>query len=109
MNNISKHTKCTNCGECCYFVMASTEEIKNIKKYIKSHNINPIKHNEIGKCIFRDEDKKQCLIYQVRPMVCRLFGVVKGMQCVNGNTVELNLRHLVKLDKPQFVNSLKKS
>ena len=33
---------------------------------------------------------KKCLIYPVRPTVCRLMGVAKGMDCPNGNTCEID-------------------
>lgn len=33
---------------------------------------------------------KRCLIYEVRPVICRLFGVTEGMQCVFGNTCEID-------------------
>lgn len=103
---IPEHTKCKNCGECCYFIMATKNEISKIESYITFHNIKPIKHKDFGKCCFRDDKEKKCLIYPVRPVICRLFGVTKGMECKNGNTVSLDLRNEINTnDTPIFLNS----
>lgn len=104
---IPEHKKCTNCGGCCYFILASKSEITKIKKYVLKNKIKPIKHFEMGKCYFRDEINKKCLIYSVRPTICKLFGVAKGMKCVNGNTLELDLKHVLKTDSPSLLNKIK--
>lgn len=82
-NNITDFTcngKCSNCGECCSnFLPLSENEIKIIKDYVKKHNIKFCKHtsilsNEIdGICPFRDNVNKKCLIYKIRPEICRSF------------------------------------
>lgn len=87
MLNIPKHTNCTNCGQCCGIVPASQVEINTIRNYIAVNGISPIKRADKTICPFRDNKNKKCLIYPVRPLVCRLFGVAKGdMQCRNGNS-----------------------
>lgn len=82
-NNITNFTcngNCSNCGECCSnFLPLSNGEIKKIKDYVKKHNIKPCRHtsvlsNEIdGICPFRDNVNKKCLIYKIRPEICRSF------------------------------------
>lgn len=37
----------------------------------------------------------KCAIYSVRPMVCRLFGVAKGMTCSHGNSAEIDCTGLI--------------
>lgn len=87
MLNIPKHTNCTNCGQCCGIVPASQAEINTIRNYIAVNGISPIKRADKTICPFRDNENKKCLIYPVRPLICRLFGVAKGdMQCINGNS-----------------------
>lgn len=88
--NIPEHKNCTNCGECCSIVPASIPEVNTIRNYIAVHGINPIKHEDKATCPFRDNEAKKCLIYPVRPTVCRLMGVAKGMNCPNGNTCEID-------------------
>ena len=71
--------KCSNCGSCCSdFLPVSEKEIKRIKKYMKQHNITEQKHfvpsaNPVidMTCPFRNNSEKKCVIYEVRPMICR--------------------------------------
>jgi Fe-S-cluster containining protein len=37
-------------------------------------------------CLFRGQD--HCDVYPVRPLLCRLFGVTRGMKCIHGNSAE---------------------
>lgn len=89
--NIPKHKNCMNCGKCCGIIPASISEINAIRDYIAVNGIEPIKRSDKTICPFRDEEHKKCLIYPVRPIICRLFGVAKGeMQCPNGNSAEID-------------------
>ena len=94
--NIPRHKNCTNCGECCGVIPASMPEINTIRNYIAVHGINPINHKDKNICPFRDNDAKKRLIYPVRPLLCRLFGVTKGMECKYGNSAEMDNRAMLK-------------
>jgi len=90
--NIPKHENCVNCGKCCGLIPATKEEIKEIQKYIGVHHITPNKVNSID-CPFRNEKEKRCDIYPVRPLVCRLFGVIKMGRfsgCPQGNSAQID-------------------
>lgn len=74
---------CSNCGNCCTELLPLTmTEVKLIKAYIKEKKIKPYSPT-VGKskgeyfvnlqCPFRDFTKKNCMIYEVRPKICRLF------------------------------------
>lgn len=72
--------KCSNCGECCSDVLPLSEkEINNIRKYIKQHNIQEMRHLSVLDtrldltCPFRDNENKKCVIYEVRPDICKCF------------------------------------
>lgn len=73
--------RCSNCGSCCSNILPiSTEEILRIKLYIKKHQIKEQVCNYPTAepvfnfvCPFRDNAGKKCLIYQVRPAICRDF------------------------------------
>ncbi len=73
--------KCSNCGGCCADLLpVSDKEIKHIKLYLKSHDVKEQKHvlptmeRVIDMtCPFRDERNRKCLIYCVRPAICRDF------------------------------------
>lgn len=111
MLNIPDHN-CRNCGECCGPVPASKKEIKNIRQYLKS---NPHIFSKLGKrksltCIFRDEQGKKCLIYPVRPLTCRLMGVAEKLDCIHGNTANIDGRKFfsdVFTEKPQLLNTVR--
>ena len=91
MLNIPAHTNCTNCGKCCGVIPATIPEINAIRDYIAVNGIHPIERKDKTICPFRDEKNKKCLVYPVRPIVCRLYGVAKGcMQCPNGNSAEID-------------------
>lgn len=95
MKTIPEHKNCNNCGECCGLLIASKNEIKAIEEYLKTLSIFykeqiRTQSREPLTCQFRDIDNKKCAIYPVRPMVCKLMGVAKGMQCSNGNSAEVD-------------------
>ena len=81
--------KCKNCGACCGPIPINVNEYKKINDYVRKNK--PAYHTYLSAelaCKFRVKGK--CSIYEVRPTLCRLMGVTKGMQCINGNTKELN-------------------
>ncbi|MFI3210874.1 MAG: YkgJ family cysteine cluster protein [Peptostreptococcaceae bacterium] len=78
--------KCTGCGSCCMeSVSISLVEFLNIYNFLQDNK--EIKNNSLAKvldyyfleytkkspCPFRD-DKNMCMIYEVRPLNCRIFG-----------------------------------
>lgn len=78
VNNFTDNGKCSNCGQCCSNMLPMSQtEVKRIKEYIKKHNIKEQRHNALSgvdmTCPFRDETNKKCLIYKVRPQICRQF------------------------------------
>lgn len=42
-------------------------------------------------CPFRDEENRRCVIYPVRPMICRLMGVCDGLECPEGNSAHIDV------------------
>lgn len=72
---------CSGCGGCCSnYLPLSRKDISRIKKYIKAHNIKPCKHFVPTAepivdftCPFRDNDKRICTIYPVKPAICSDF------------------------------------
>lgn len=78
VNDYTVNGKCSGCGECCSNLLPLSEyEIKRIKDYIKKHNIKEQRHNALVgvdmTCPFRDEANKKCLIYEIRPAICKQF------------------------------------
>ena len=81
--NLTDNGKCVQCGECCSnFLPMSKKEINEIHRYIKKHNIKefknlfPVNNPTFDfTCPFlnADKSKEKCMIYEVRPMICRKF------------------------------------
>lgn len=74
--------RCVGCGQCCSDLLpVSAKEIKEIKRYIKKHRIAEQKHfipTADGlqfdlTCPFRSDSERKCLIYKLRPAVCKDF------------------------------------
>lgn len=80
-NDVRDYTcngKCSCCGNCCIpWCPITNEEYKIIKDYIEKNNIKPIPlfdgKNYYMDCCFHDRTNKKCLIYEVRPEVCKNF------------------------------------
>ena len=88
-NTYKKH--CIRCGECCStFLPISQSDITRIADYVKSHNIQPQYHSSINQidmiCPFLNSEKS-CLIYAVRPTICRVFKCNKKR--INNKFVDL--------------------
>lgn len=82
MNIVKDRTtdgKCSGCGDCCGGVLPlSRAEISRIKAYVAEKGIKEQKrvvyHDKMdATCPFRDETTRKCLIYDVRPDICRVF------------------------------------
>lgn len=76
--DFTENGKCANCGSCCSTMLPlSNKEVKRIKSFIKQHKVKEQRHNVmVGvdmTCPFRDERNRKCLIYPVRPAICRSF------------------------------------
>jgi Fe-S-cluster containining protein len=71
---------------CCGPIPVTEQELKNIKKKIKSMPLktrleleNQPRH--FGTCMFYDQDNDKCGIHSVRPTVCRAFGHYNNLIC----------------------------
>lgn len=75
--NFTDNGKCTCCGECCTALLPMTKgELKTIQRYVKRKHIRIEKHDGCGldlTCPFRDNERKICTVYEVRPTICRDF------------------------------------
>lgn len=104
MINVTDYTvdgKCSGCGNCCgNFLPVAASEIKEIKRYVKKHKIPeqirtfPTTDVEIDcTCPFRSEIEKKCLIYPVRPSICRVFQCNQDYETIRKNKSKLNLKY----------------
>ena len=93
VKNFTENGKCSNCGECCSnYLPLAKHEIPIIKDYIEKHGIKevvrvaPLVHAADIMCPFRSDVEKKCLIYPVRPNICRRFKCDVSME--NWNRVK---------------------
>ena len=72
-----KNFKCKRCGQCCHSPRLSKKDISRIegagyKDFIYTDNLgNNYLKDKNGWCMFLK--KKSCLIYSVRPKICRQY------------------------------------
>lgn len=76
IKDCSNNGKCSKCGECCSnFLPVSQSEINKIQKYVIANKIRPqsqmlVMRNTLT-CPYYNG--KKCLIYEVRPLICKEF------------------------------------
>ena len=79
IRNFSQHGVCSNCGSCCGNILpVSKSEIMLLgtgKQIIvhKADLLHPYPQLYDMICPFRNEVEKKCMIYPVRPSICREF------------------------------------
>ena len=84
---------CSSCGNCCTELIPLTiNEVKLIKAYVKEKKIKPYsdiffkyegKESTNLMCPFRNFDTKKCMIYEVRPWICRQFKCNQDMKTID--------------------------
>lgn len=83
--------KCSCCGECCTnFLPVCQEEIDIIQKYVIENNIKPQKQVLVMQntltCPYYNG--KKCLIYEVRPLICKEFYCYKNPTAELGQKIQ---------------------
>ena len=93
--------ECSNCGSCCTNLLpVSGKEKKTIRRYIQKHGIkeqtchyptaDPILDLT---CPFRHHTEKKCLIYEVRPAICRAFRCDNPMEKIKADRALFNHKY----------------
>ncbi len=82
---IPKSSCPSNCGACCGILYPSLTEIRNIEQWCKTHGKEYEDFNmKVGlDCLYLGE-QKDCMIYSVRPFLCRILGVSTDLPCPIG-------------------------
>lgn len=80
--------QCQHCGGCCFNVPVMDWQLEEIKEAIRG--LDPAYVQRVrsqkrapGFCPLMDVDKKSCIVYKVRPGVCRQYGYFKTLECRN--------------------------
>ena len=70
VHDLTHKGHCTMCGGCCPNLLPlSVSEIETIRSYVAEHGIKPKAGDA---CPFLNAER-MCNIYEVRPLICRLF------------------------------------
>lgn len=115
VTNYCKDGKCSECGSCCSRYLAMNQkEINTIRAYIKRHNIQQQKHAIFvhkdplfdATCPFLDDTKPnhKCLIYEVRPLICREFRCDKWQEIYTNSILYKSNLHPVDVTEVFFGN-----
>ena len=101
------------CGECCGIIFPSLAEVRNIKGWCEEHSVEYKDFNmTVGlDCPYLSKDK-ECIIYAVRPFLCRIMGVSTDLPCPLGkcNSVKmLNHSQSSALYKAIYLHGKEKS
>lgn len=92
--------KCSKCGECCSpFLPINQKEVYQISEYVIKNNIRPqrqmlVMENRLT-CPYYNG--KKCLIYEVRPLICKEFYCYKkpdintSKRLLEGNRKTINM------------------
>lgn len=79
--------RCSKCGECCTnFLPISQREVDIIQKYVINNKIRPQTHMLVmqNRLTCPYYDGKRCLIYEVRPLICKEFYCYKKPDAETG-------------------------
>jgi Fe-S-cluster containining protein len=68
------------CGDCCGPAPASKAELDRVVAYVREHKIVP-KDQGLTCPLYLGG---KCSVYSVRPLICRAFGHVDGLDCSRG-------------------------
>lgn len=74
------------CGDCCGPAPATKAELDRVVAYVRAHNITP-KDQGITCPLYLGG---KCSVYEVRPLICRAFGHVDGLDCGRGYNTNVN-------------------
>lgn len=99
--------KCIRCGQCCSDILhLSDQEIEKIDNYIKDRNIKPNKYRGIldTLCPFRNDTLKICMIYEVRPTICKVFKCDQSPNEIEKNKELFNSKKLPRSMRAVFFN-----
>lgn len=97
---------CINCGLCCKMPRVWNQDIKLINEYLLTHpdirRQMECRARHKYTCPFRNTKTQKCDIYEVRPVVCQIFGQCREedeMSCPNNKTYgKLSARDIIKFD-----------
>ena len=110
--DFTKGGQCSNCGSCCSrFLPVSGKEVKIIRRYVQKKKVQEQRHRypttspqDDWTCPFRSEVERKCLIYEVRPAICRDFRCDKPRKKIEADKSLYHGRYAVVDMREEFFN-----
>ena len=110
-SSINNYVNWRHCHECCGPIIWSEPEEILIRKYMFQHKIKYIhwtkedflKNN--NKCPYLQNDR--CIIYPVRPIVCRLQGNISGLKCKFSSSDKLISEQQIESIRKKYIYLIK--
>ena len=104
--------RCSGCGSCCSrFLPVSGKEVKTIRRYVRKKKIQEQRHfyptaspQDDWTCPIRSESERKCLIYEVRPAICRDFQCDKPREQIEADKSLYHGRYAVVDMRKEFFN-----
>jgi len=78
---------CEGCGECCGCFPINNILLKRFKRHMQVNGKRLTFGKETliitndGMCVFLNRQTQKCTIYEHRPIVCRLMGMIAELPC----------------------------
>lgn len=102
--------ECSNCGACCSnYLPISAKEVKAIRRFIAKRGVKEQRHiiPTVEKvidctCPFRDNSGRRCVIYQVRPAICRDFKCDKPRKNIQADKAMYHGKYMVVDMRKEF-------
>jgi Fe-S-cluster containining protein len=119
-NHFKEHNITLICSKGCSICCKNTElpvldiEMRLIKKYIKTMINSPIIDGLLKNIKYFDKNKlccpflvnKICSVYEVRPIVCRVY-YRKNKKCVKGEDANYRRLDIVSFDREKLLDAIK--
>ena len=104
--------KCKHCHRCCKNIIWFEPENILIEDFLKNnyHNLSNLKNskeNNKNKCPFLNNSG--CIIYPVRPIVCRFQGNVRELKCNLNIDIKFIYMDTLNKIKKEYIDLLKKT
>jgi len=110
-SSIPSYIKCEHCHQCCGPIVWFEPEEILIRNYMYKNKIKNVlwtieefKQNNM-KCPYLINDR--CLIYPVRPIVCRLQGNITELKCKLSKNDKLISEQEIKTIRKEFIKIIK--
>ncbi len=104
--------KCKNCHNCCNNIIWFEPENILIRDFLNENyqilsKLNNLKNYNKNKCFFLNNSG--CIIYSVRPIVCRFQGNIRELKCdFSRNNISIDVTSLSQI-REKFINLLIKT